>query len=168
MELSGAARYGGGKARTCSSRSSQRPGSVRPEVSSARRRMPPSHPISVITTLTQTSVPASTGAGWQVMISLGEARPPNRRAGATVIPCPTAVGSCGPSTTCRGSRALRPESAAESCRRPDAQCITNLPHVHETRPGYLPIWQGCGSQVGSHQSPTSGHAEPIQAFDLSI
>jgi len=38
---------------------SQRPASVRLEVSSARRRMLPSQAISVITTLTQTSLPAS-------------------------------------------------------------------------------------------------------------
>jgi hypothetical protein len=50
---------GRGMARTCSMRFSQRPASVRLEVSSARRRMLPSQAISVITTLTQTSLPAS-------------------------------------------------------------------------------------------------------------
>jgi hypothetical protein len=50
---------GRGMARTCSMRFSQRPASVRLEVSSARRWMLPSQAISVITTLTQTSLPAS-------------------------------------------------------------------------------------------------------------
>ena len=49
---------GRGMARTCSMRFSQRPASVRPEVSSARRRIFPSPAISVITTLTLASVPA--------------------------------------------------------------------------------------------------------------
>ena len=52
-----------GKARTCPIRVSQRPASVRPQVSSARRRMHPSHPISVTTTLTQPVSPRTPPAG---------------------------------------------------------------------------------------------------------
>ncbi len=52
-----------GKARTCPIRVSQRPASVRAQVSSALRRMLPSHPISVTTTLTQPVSPASRPLG---------------------------------------------------------------------------------------------------------
>ena len=55
--LVGSRPVGGGTATTCPMSSSQRPGSVRLQVSSARRRMLPAEAISVITTLTQTSVP---------------------------------------------------------------------------------------------------------------
>jgi len=55
--LAGSRPVGRGMATTCPMRSSQRPGSVRLQVSSARRRMLPSGAIPVITTLTQTSVP---------------------------------------------------------------------------------------------------------------
>jgi hypothetical protein len=52
--------------RACSIRVSQRPASVRPQVSSVRRRMHPSHPISVTTTLTQPVSPRHrpAGASW--------------------------------------------------------------------------------------------------------
>ena len=64
-----------GKARTCPIRVSQRPASVRPQVSSARRRMHPSHPISVTTTLTQpvSSRHAPAGSSWPRSCGQGRA-----------------------------------------------------------------------------------------------